>query len=62
VPGLVETGFVNGIDVIQIGMHNYGGGALGQRVIQLCEMHALLSKTHRLVKGVPFGWERWVKR
>lgn len=60
-PQAVNTGFIQGIDVIQVGTHNYGSVGLGARVWQLCEIRAMLSQTHVLVEGaVPFGWERWV--
>jgi len=61
VPDLIETGLVSKIEVIQIGVHNYGSVGLGKRAIELCDMHASLSKTHQLLDWVPFGWERWVK-
>jgi FkbM family methyltransferase len=60
-PQAVESGFIQGIDVIQVGTHNYDDTVgLGGRIWQLCEIRTMLARTHRLVKGVPFGWERWV--
>jgi FkbM family methyltransferase len=60
-PGAIESGFINGIEVIQIGFHNYGSVGLGKRAIEYCEIQKKLSLTHELVDGaIPFAWERWV--
>ena len=61
IPQLVENGLASQIRIIQVGWYNSGGGGVGNRAVDLCNIHATLSKTHRLVDGVPFGWERWVK-
>jgi FkbM family methyltransferase len=58
----VQTGFIRHIEVLQFGTHNYGSVGLGARVWQLCEIRSLLSRTHRMQSGVPFGWERWLLR
>jgi len=50
------------IEVLQIGFHNYGRESLGERGIQLCEIHQLLNRTHFMDEGIPFAWERWVRR
>ena len=49
------------IPIIQIGWHNYGGD-LGLRVWQTCEIREELSKTHQLVVGAAFGWDRWLRK
>jgi FkbM family methyltransferase len=58
----MEAGFIQKIPIIQVGIHNYGDVGLGGRVWELCEIHQRLSETHVMVKGVPFAWERWVKK
>lgn len=62
VPDLVHTGFVAHVAVVQIGFHNYGGGGVGARGVQLCAIRDMLSQTHDMVQGTPFAWERWVLR
>ena len=59
VPEAIESGFFEGIDVIQIGFHNYGKVGLGQRALEYCEIRRGLSRTHVLDFGVPFAWEQW---
>jgi len=49
------------IPIIQFGTHNYGKN-LGQRAWELCKIREQLSESHRMVFGVAFGWERWVKK
>lgn len=62
-PAAKRAGFLDPIEVIQFGTHNYGQVGLGTRVWQLCEIRQMLSSTHDMVKGgTAFGWERWVKR
>ena len=59
VPEAIESGFFEGIDVIQIGFHNYGKVGLGQRALEYCEIRRGLSRTHNLDFVVPFAWEQW---
>lgn len=62
-PAAKQAGFLDDIEVIQFGTHNYGTVGLGNRVWQLCEIRQLLSETHDMAPGgVAFGWERWIKR
>jgi FkbM family methyltransferase len=62
IPQAKRAGFLDKIPVINLGVHNYPNDKLGERSVQLCEMRSLLTETHDMVKGVPFGWERWVLR
>lgn len=57
-----ERGLFERFEVIQFGTHNYGEEGVGVRSWQLCQIRDYLSKTHRVVSEVPFGWERWVSR
>ena len=59
IPDAIQNGFISAIPIIQIGWHNYGQVGLGQRVKQYCNIREQLFKTHELVYGVPFAWERW---
>ncbi|CAB9501248.1 expressed unknown protein [Seminavis robusta] len=62
-PSGMDVGFIQRIPIIQIGFHNYGEKeGLGGRAWQLCEIRQRLSQSHRMVKGVPFAWERWIKK
>jgi hypothetical protein len=62
-PAAKRAGFLDTIEVIQFGTHNYGQVGLGGRTWQLCEIRQMLSETHDTMAGdVAFGWERWVKR
>jgi hypothetical protein len=58
-PAAKKAGFLDAIEVIQFGTHNYGVVGLGTRTWQLCEIRLLLSETHDMVPGgIAFGWER----
>ena len=61
-PDLADSGFAKHVPVLQIGMHNYGGGGLGNRVWEYCEIREKLQRTHDMVEGIPFAWERWELR
>jgi FkbM family methyltransferase len=62
IPYVAQSGIAAKIPILQIGTHNYGEVGLGNRAWQLCEIHSMLNRTHTMVKGVPFGWERWIIR
>lgn len=47
---------------VQISFHNYSTKGLGAVVLQYCRLREMIEQTHVLVKGVPFGWERWTLR
>jgi FkbM family methyltransferase len=55
---------------IQIGTHlvpppqfsGDPGEQVQYSINRYCKMHERLSRTHRLVKGVPWVWERWAPR
>lgn len=55
-----EKGLFSRVKYIQFSSHNYGPEGVGVRGVQLCRIREYLRKTHTMVKGVPFGWERWV--
>ena len=59
-PGAIDSGFIDGIQVLQLGFHNYGEVGLGQRAIQYCKIRKELSKTYMLDFAVPFAWEQWI--
>ena len=61
-PNLYKAGILPALQVIQIGFHNYGSVSMGERAWQLCEIRQMLNQTHEMHFGVPFGWERWVRR
>lgn len=61
-PQAINSGFIRDIPVIQFGTHNYGSKGLGSRAWELCEIRNMLNKTHVMVNGVAFAWERWVLR
>jgi FkbM family methyltransferase len=46
---------------IQFSVHNYGKVGVGVRSWELCQIKSYLIKTHEMVEGIPFGWERWEK-
>lgn len=56
----LHDGYLQKISVVQIGWHNYGSH-IGVRAWQLCDLRYRLGRTHRLVSGVAFGWDRWEK-
>jgi FkbM family methyltransferase len=56
-----EAGMFSRFVYIQFSAHNYGLEGVGVRGIQLCKIREYLSRTHSMHKGVPFGWERWVR-
>jgi hypothetical protein len=58
-PAAIESGFVKGIEVIQIGFHNYGSVGLGRRALDYCAIRKGLSETHYLDFVSPFAWEQW---
>lgn len=35
---------------------------MGRSLAAYCEMHEALAATHRFVRGLPFMWERWVRK
>ena len=57
----LDADFLQHVNVIQIGWHNYGDH-FGLRVLQLCELRRRLSLSHDFVGGIAFGWERWRKK
>ena len=61
-PQAHKAGFLQRVEVIQIGTRYYGDAGLGPRVWQLCEIRHLLSLTHDMEWGMGFAWERWVRR
>lgn len=62
IPSAIDAGLVRKIPIIQFSSHNYGRIGIGARVWQYCELRMLLNKTHVQTAGVPFAWERWVRK
>jgi FkbM family methyltransferase len=61
-PDAHNSGVLARIPVIQWSAHTYGSVGVGSRVWELCKIRGILAKTHTMVDGVPFGWERWVRQ
>lgn len=56
---LADGGVLPRVATLQVSFHNYGKAGIGDLLPKYCLIHEKMRRTHALVKGVPFGWERW---
>ena len=57
---MIKSGIVQKIKIIQLSTHYFS--QVEDLISRFCKIRESLNKTHHMVWGQPFAWERWERR